>query len=161
MTALVARMSPLAACILWLLPAAAAAQPPGQQPRLELSISPTIITFPAADPDTTPQVASAPITVTYRVRQAEGQAWQLTVLASGDLISGGSTVDITNVTWVATPAPPFRNGTLNHTVAQVMATGVGNINPTATGSITFRLKNSWTYDTGTYTQTIVFTLALP
>jgi hypothetical protein len=82
-------------------------------------------------------------------------------LASGNLISASSTVDITNVTWVATPAPPFRTGTLNRTVAQVMASGIGNVNPTATGSVTFRLNNSWTYDSGTYTQTIVFTLSLP
>jgi hypothetical protein len=150
----------LAVCALILLPSAAAAQP-GQQPRLELSISPTIITFPPGDPDVVPQILSPPITVTYRIRQAQNQSWLLTVLASGNLISGSSTVDITNVTWVATPAPPFQNGTLNHTVAQVLASGVGNVNPTANGAVTFRLKNSWTYDTGTYTQTLVFTLSLP
>ena len=150
----------LAACVLILLPSLAAAQP-GQQPRLELSISPTVITFPPGDPDAVPQITSAPITITYRVRQAQAVSWELTVLASGNLVSGSSTVDITNVTWVATPAPPFRNGTLNQTVAQVVASGVGNVNPSATGSITFRLKNSWTYDTGTYTQTLVFTLTMP
>lgn len=151
----------LAANAAVLLPVNASAQPPGQLPRLELSVSPTIITFPSGDPDVLPQITSSPITVNYRVRQAAGQSWQLTVLASGNLISGASTVDITNVTWVATPAPPFQNGTLNHTVAQVMATGVGNVNPTSTGSVTFRLRNSWTYDTGTYTQTLVFTLTMP
>ena len=150
----------LTAGLLAFLPAMAAAQP-GQEPRLELSISPTVITFTPGDPDVVPQMMSAPITVTYRIRQAQGLNWQLTVLASGNLVSGPSTVDITNVTWVATPAPPFRNGTLNHTVAQVLAAGVGNVNPTATGSVTFLLKNSWTYDTGTYTQTVVFTLAIP
>lgn len=140
------------------LPFVAVAQPGA---RLELSISPTVITFPPADPDIEPMIPSVPITVSYRIRQAQGANWQLTVLASGNLMSGGSMVDITNVTWIATPAPPFRNGTLNHTVAQVLAAGVGNVTPTATGSITLRLKNSWTYDTGTYTQTIVFTLSSP
>ena len=153
------RRVPVATCVVWLLPAAVFAQ--GAQPRLELSISPTVITFPPSDPDSTPVIASVPITVSYRVRQAQGLNWQLTVLAGGNLVSGGSTVDISNVTWIASPAPPFRNGTLNHTVEQVVAAGVGNVNPTATGSITFRLKNSWTYDTGTYTQTVVFTLSLP
>jgi hypothetical protein len=139
-----------------LLPSAAAAQ------RLEVSVTPGVITFSPGDPDTVPLILSAPITLTYRIRQAAAQApWQLTVLASGDLMSGSSTVDISNVSWVATPAPPFRNGTLNETVAQVLATGVGNVNPAQTGSITFRLKNSWTYDTGTYTQTVVFTLSMP
>ena len=139
----------------------AMAQPPGQQPRLELSVSPTVITFAAGDPDLMPQITSPPVTVTYRIRQADNQPWLLTVLASGHLISGSATVDITNVTWVATPAPPFRSGTMNQTVAQVLASGVGNVNPTATGSITFRLNNSWTFDSGTYTQTIVFTLSQP
>ena len=136
------------------LPASAAAQ------RLELTITPSVINFPPADPDASPVILSAPITVTYRIRQSPGP-WQMTVLASGDLMSGSSTVDISNVSWVASPAPPFRDGTLNHTVAQIMATGEGNVNPTRHGSVTFRLKNSWTYDTGTYTQTIVFTLSTP
>ena len=135
---------------------------PAAAQRLELSVTPGVITFPPSDPDVVPLILSDPLTVTYRIRQLAGQAsWQLTVLASGDLMSGGSTVDITNVSWVATPAPPFRNGTLNTTVAQVLASGVGNENPAKNGSITFRLKNSWTYDTGTYTQTVVFTLSSP
>ena len=79
----------------------------------------------------------------------------------GDLISGLSTVDIANVNWIATPAPPFQNGTLSKTVAQRLAAGVGNLNPTATGQITFRLANSWNYTAGLYTQTIVFTLSAP
>ena len=139
---------------LLLAPAAASAQ------RLELSVSPGVISFAPVDPDSAPVLLSAPITLTYRIRQLNGP-WQLTVLASGDLMSGGSSVDISNVSWVATPAPPFQNGTLNQTVAQVLATGVGNVNPARTGSLTFRLKNSWTYDTGTYTQTVVFTLSTP
>ena len=139
-----------------LLPVPAAAQ------RLELTLSPGLITFPPSDPDTSPLLISAPMTISYRIRQLQGQTpWQLTVLASGDLMSGPSMVDISNVSWVATPAPPFRNGTLNKTVAQILATGTGNENPAKTGSITFRLKHSWTYDTGTYTQTVVFTLSTP
>jgi hypothetical protein len=50
---------------------------------------------------------------------------------------------------------------LSKTVAQRLAGGDGNINPTATGQIAFRLANSWTYTAGLYTQTIVFTLAAP
>ena len=76
--------------------------------------------------------------VTYRVRQ-NNRPWTLTVLAGGDLNSGSSTVDISNVTWVATPAPPFQNGTLSKTVAQTLASGTGNVNPAATGSVTFRV----------------------
>ena len=138
-----------------LMPAPAAAQ------RLDLSISPLTISFPLADPDTVPIVSSLTAQLTYRVRQNNNQPWTLTILAMGDLISGLSTVDIGSVSWIATPAPPFQNGTLSKTVAQRLAGGDGNINPTATGQIAFRLANSWTYTAGLYTQTIVFTLAAP
>ncbi|HEX5473682.1 MAG TPA: hypothetical protein VFX12_03385 [Vicinamibacterales bacterium] len=136
------------------LPALASAQ------KLDLSVSPAAITMPSADPDTTPIVTSAPVVVNVRVRQNKGP-WQLTVLASGDLIAGSSTVDISNVTWTATPAPPFQNGTLSKSVAVDMASGTGQQNPGLNGSVTFRLANSWTYSAGTYTQVIVFTLSAP
>lgn len=142
------------ALLLW--PARAAAQ------KLDLSVSPTSVTFASADPDTTPSILAPPIVVSVRVRQNQGNApWQLTVLANGNLISGSQTVDITNVTWTATPAPPYQNGTLSRTVAQRVAAGTGNVNPASDGSLTFRLANSWTYSAGTYTQTIVFTLSAP
>ena len=133
-----------------------------QSPRLELSVSRQYINFTLGDPDVEPVVSAAPIAVSYRIRGLQGKAtWQLTVLACGDLVSGPSTVDIFNVTWVATPAPPFRSGTLNRTVAQVVASGSGSENPTQVGSLIFRMNNSWTYDSGIYTQTIVFTLSTP
>ena len=147
----------LALAVFVLVPATAMAQ------KLELAIalSPAVITFPSSDPDTVPLVSAAPVQLTYRVRGNGNAPWSLTVLAAGDLLSGPSRVDISNVTWVATPAPPFQNGTLSKTVAQRVASGTGNINPDSIGSITFRLANSWTYDTGTYTQTILFTLTAP
>ena len=145
--------------------AASAVDPPpaaAQNPRLELSVSPQFVNFTLGDPDVTPVVAASPITVSYRLRNLQGKAtWLLTVLASGDLVSGPSTVDISNVTWVASPTPPFRNGTLNRMVAQVVASGSGSENPTQVGSLTFRMNNSWNYDSGIYTQTIVFTLSTP
>lgn len=129
---------------------------------LDLALSPRVITFPSSDPDAQPVVDAAPVTVTYRVRQNVASPWSLTVLAGGDLISGPSKVDISNVSWVATPAPPFQNGTLSKTIAQRVASGTGNVaNPNTTGLITFRLANSWTYSTGTYTQTVLFTLSAP
>ena len=128
--------------------------------RLDLSVNPGTITFAPADPDTVPIVSSAPVQLSYRVRQYQGP-WTITLLAGGDLISGSSTVDISNVTWVATPAPPFQSGTLSKTVAQPLASGTGMVNPTKQGQITFRLANSWNYNAGLYTQTIVFTLSTP
>ena len=135
--------------------------PPATAQRLDISISPQTISFPLADPDTVPIVTSVSAQLTFRVRQNSDQPWTMTVLAMGDLISGLSTVDISSVSWIATPAPPFQNGTLSKTVAQRLAGGIGNLNPTATGQIAFRLANSWNYTAGLYTQTIVFTLAAP
>jgi hypothetical protein len=129
--------------------------------RLDLAISPSVITLPTADPDTTPMLTSSPVQVNYRVRQNNKQAWLLTVVANGDLVSGPSTIDINAVSWTASPSPPFQNGTLSKTTAQTVATGTGNVASPSTGTLTFRLTNSWTYDAGIYTQTLVFTLSSP
>lgn len=143
-------------CILGcLLPADAAAQ------RLELTVTPTVITFPSSDPDTAPFVSSVPVQITYRVRQNTNAPWTMTLRALGDLISGPSSIDISSVTWIATPAPPFQNGTMSRIVAQRLASGTGNVQQAQQGQITFRLANAWTYDAGTYTQAIVFTLTAP
>lgn len=143
----------LLALVLVLLPSDAAAQ------RVDLTVTPVSINFPAQDPDSAPVLFSAPVQVRYRIRGNNGP-WTLSVLAEGDLISGGATVDISNISWVATPAPPFQNGTLSKTVAQTVASGVGTVG-NATGQVTFRLANLWTYTAGTYTQTVVFTLTVP
>jgi hypothetical protein len=132
----------------------------GTTPQLDLSISPASITFASADPDVNPSIAAAPVIISVRVRQNLGN-WTLTVLAGGDLIAGPATVDITNVSWTATPAPPYQSGTLSKTIAQRVASGTGNVNPAANGSVTFRLANSWLYSAGNYTQTLVFTLSAP
>lgn len=137
-----------------LLPIDAAAQ------RVDVTVTPVSINFSAQDPDTAPVLYSAPVQVRYRVRGNNGP-WTLSVLAEGDLISGGATVDISNISWVATPAPPFQNGTLSKTVAQTVASGTGNTQGNPTGQVIFRLANLWTYTAGTYTQTVVFTLTAP
>ena len=128
--------------------------------RLDLTVTPVTITFPNSDPDIVPIVSSPAVQISYRVRQYDGP-WTMTLLSNGDLISGSSTVDISNVTWVATPAPPFQNGTMSKTVAQRLASGTGTVNPAKLGQVTFRLANSWNYTAGLYTQTIIFTLSAP
>lgn len=128
---------------------------------LDLSVSPTIVTFPNSDPDTVP-IVTATMQVTYRIRQnTVNRPWTMTILANGHLVAGAATVDISNVSWVATPSPPFQSGVLSRTVAQRIASGMGNVASTSQGQITFRLTNSWNYDAGLYTQTIVLTLSAP
>lgn len=138
-----------------------AAAVPAAAQRLDLGITPASIVIPTGDPDSVPVVSSAPAIVEYRVRQNDGNPWVLTVLASGDLVSGAATIAISEVTWVATPSPPFRNGTLSSSVAQTVASGTGSVPRPTSGSITFRLTNSWTHDAGIYTQSLVFTLSAP
>lgn len=148
-------LSVMGALMILLLPSAASAQ------RLELTLVSRVITFTESDPDVVPVIAAAPLQVQYRIRQNNNVPWTLTVRANGDLIAGTATVDISNVSWVATPAPPFQNGTLSRTVEQTLASGDGNVNPARTGSVIFRLANSWTYSAGNYTQTVLFTLSAP
>ena len=157
----VARCTVFVAALATFLPQGARAQGRGgTSPQLDLSITPASITFASADPDVSPSIAAAPVVVSVRVRQNAGN-WTLTVLAGGDLIAGPATVDISNVSWTATPAPPYQSGTLSKTVAQQVASGTGNVNPPQNGSVTFRLANSWLYSAGNYTQTLVFTLSAP
>lgn len=135
---------------------------PASAQRVDLSLSSTSISFPSADPDTTPSIAAPVMQVTYRVRQNAYDAdWQLTVLASGDLSSGIATIPVSNVTWTATPAPPFQSGTMSATLAQRVASGVGNANPSRTAYVSFFLANSWSYDVGTYSAIFTFTLTAP
>jgi hypothetical protein len=143
--------------VLWCLahPVIAGAQ------QLNLTISPLVVTFPTTDPDTAPVLNAPPVSVQYRVRGNGSRPWLLTVQASGDLVSIQSRIPAAAVSWVATPSPPFLAGTMSSTQAQTVASGNGNVNPLSTGTLTFRLTNSWTYDTGTYLQTLTFTLSTP
>ena len=147
---------------LWLATLAGAACPSlAFAQRLDLSGSPTTIVFGTADPDTVPIITSAPVQESYRIRQNNFNPWILSVLAGGDLVAGSATVDISNISWVATPSPPFQSGVMSKTVAQRVASGTGNVANTSQGQITFRLANSWNYTAGLYTQTVVFTLTAP
>ena len=134
---------------------------PAATQRVNMNLQANTITFQSADPDTTPVITAQSILLRYRVQQNTGGSWHLTVLAAGDLISGPVSIDISNVSWTAAPNPPFQAGTLSKTVEQTVASGFGNVNPQQTGTLVFRLVNSWSYSVGTYTQSFVFTLSAP
>ena len=128
---------------------------------LLLTITPATISFASADPDTTPSIAAPAITVRYHVRNNDTGSWQISLLATSDLTAGTATIGINNVTWTASPTPPFQPGTLSSTVAQTLASGTGNVQNTTIGTVVFRLANSWTYNVGTYSTSVVFTLTAP
>ena len=119
-----------------------------------LTLSATSVTFPVADPDTTASIAAPPLGVTIRTNR---NSWQLTVIAGGDLTSGASTIPISNISWTASPTPPFQDGVMSRTVAQLVASGNAPVNPAQTATVIYYLVNSWTYDVGTYTATITYT----
>jgi hypothetical protein len=128
--------------------------------RAELTLSPTTISFPDASPTTSPTIAAnSTVSVTAKVRTGSASSPTLTVLANGDLASGAQTIAISNVTWTASGAP-FIGGTMNKTTAQSAASfsqGSGSY----AGSYAYSLVNSWSYDTGSYTQTATYTLTAP
>ena len=130
------------------------AGPARAQGMMSLTLSTGSVTFPTADPDTSPTVVAPPLGVTLYVRRPP---WQLTVIASGDLTSGSSVIPISNISWSATPMPPCQGGVMSSTVAQMVAADTGLSDLTAT--VIYTLVNSWTYATGTYSVTITYTLS--
>jgi hypothetical protein len=46
-------------------------------------------------------------------------------------------------------------------VAQTLASGTGNVKNPLDGTVIFRLANSWTYNVGSYSTSVVFTLTAP
>ncbi len=122
--------------------------------RLEVTVTPSSFSYPSADPDTTPVVTAPPLSVDIHV--TGNRSWALTIQGT-DLTSGVHAIPAGNVTWTAT-APLNGTGALR-TTPQTLATGSGNQN--STSSITFSLQNLWTYNVGTYTQTITFTISSP
>lgn len=120
--------------------------------------NPSSITFNDADPDLQPLLSSTPNSVSLDIKISgnPGSPWKLTHLAAGDL---SPSIPISNISWTVTPQPPFVNGSMNKTVAQTAAQGVGNVNQT--GTFTFRITNLWTYNTGNFSVVTTFTLSAP
>lgn len=83
----------------------------------------------------------------------------LTVLASGPLTSGSDTIAIGTLTWAASGTGFTATGANNSTTAQTLGQWSGSGNPS--GSHTLSLPNLWTYNTGTYTVTLNYTLTAP
>jgi len=147
---------------------------------MTLSVTATL-TFPSANPSTTPVVSgSAPVTATIFIVNPQREAITLTVQANGpNLTSGaGDTIAVGNVTWNCTSAtwvhsiPPRNQATWNAelgpkaltTTAATVITGNDGRATTTTDTVTgtvvhsFTFQNSWLYSTGSYTQTITWTV---
>jgi hypothetical protein len=117
------------------------------------------VNFPDADPDAVPSIGPQPVTVGVRVLGTPGSPWTLSVIADSDLVSGGSVIPISNVSWTASPSPMFSGGVLSTLTPVLCGSGVSHTIVNATFS--FRFVNSWTWTPGVYSSTATFTLAAP
>ena len=127
--------------------------------RANLTLAPTTINFPDADPDLVASVpADVTVNVASNVRVASGSPVNLTCLANGDLVSGADAIAISNVSWVAGGAG-YVGGTLSDAAAQTVGSWTGS--GARAGTMDFSLVNSWAYAVGNYTQTVDFTLDAP
>jgi len=126
----------------------------------KLSVSAATLTFPNADPDTTPSIAATEgaVTVTAKAKTSTGSTVTLTLLSGADLTSGTDTIAISNMTWTVSGAG-FVAGTMNKTTAQTVASWTNSGN--RTGTQTFALANSWSYPTGSFSATATYTLTAP
>ncbi len=126
--------------------------------RARLAFSSNAITFADADPVATPVMTATALTIDVRARTSNAANVTLTVLASGDLVSGSDSIGIGNLTWVAGGAG-FQPGSSNSTTAQTVGSWTGSGSPS--GTQTYSLPNSWAYNTGNYAVSLVYTLTAP
>ncbi len=133
----------------------------------ELTLGASVIDFPATNPSTTSIPGSATTSVSANVRTGSGSTATLYALAGGDLVSGGDSIGIANVTSTYTASTGsgfFITGTAipmsKTTPGATIATGT-NASGSYTGTFTWALANSWSYANGNYTATITYTLTAP
>ena len=126
----------------------------------KLTLGTAVINFTDADPDTTASIPATenPVNVTAKVKTGSASTATLTVLAAGDLTSGGDTIAISNVSWTAT-GTGFTAGTMSKATAQSAGSWTGSGN--RTGTFSYVLANSWSYATGSYTANATYTLTAP
>jgi hypothetical protein len=132
----------------------------GISARAKLTFGSSAISFPSANPDSVPSIPANvnPISVTSSARTGSSQTANLTCLASGDLISGTSTIAVSNITWTAT-GTGYLPGAMNRITAQ----GAGSWNGPGQriGTFSYFFVNSWSYTIGNYSASINYTLTVP
>ena len=125
----------------------------------KLTVGSATLTFPDADPDTTPSIAATEGAITVRAQGKTSAAGNITLVvkSGGNLISGGDSILINNLTWTVTGAG-YSAGTMGTTDQSLGSwTGSGNY----AGTQTYALANSWSYVTGNYGATLTYTLTAP
>jgi hypothetical protein len=128
-------------------------------PQVRLTLSGTALTFPDSDADAVPWIPAAegPLTITAKARNTGMNQVVLSVQASDDLRSGLNAIGISALRWSASGVG-YVSGTMG-TDAQTM--GAWSMSGRYAGVVTFALANAWTYPTGHYGTTLVYTLSAP
>ena len=143
--------------------------PPAHGQNLRLRVTPTSISFPDANPTTTPLIpANTSVLVDLRVRGGPpSSTWSVQALAGGDLTSGPDSIAISNITWTSTQTGRCRGsctclaGTTNKTVQQLMISGQGRTGNSFSCTQNYSLANSWSYNPGSYMQVMTITASSP
>jgi hypothetical protein len=127
--------------------------------KAKLTLGVAAINFADSDPDSVPSIGASenPVSVTVKAHSGSSQTVTLTVQASGDLESGVDSIPIAKVTWTASGSG-FVAGTMN-TLAQPAGSWTGS--GQRSGTFSYFLANDWNYQTGSYTQSVVYTLSAP
>ena len=129
-----------------------------------LYIGTAAINFPAANPDVVGSIPATenPVSVSARAQTGVLETVTLTCKADGANLfdsADGDVIAITNVTWTVASGPEFSAGTMTDAAEVAVASWTGPARKD--GSLNFFLANSWDYATGSYTQTVVYTLTAP
>ena len=140
---------------------------------LNLQIHQPVISFPDANPTTTPVIAATdPVLVRVVAKNGSGvpdstTPWSVSAFAGGNLMSGADAIAISNVTWTAVQVGfclggcTCLAGTASDLVPQLMILGQGNTDLTLGCLYSFSLANDWSYNPGSYSQTMTVTASSP
>jgi hypothetical protein len=128
----------------------------------KLELDSMMITFDVGSlsPDDTPKINSTPgqVMISCKARTGANSNVNLTILASGDLLSGPDRISVNNISWSAAGSG-FTGGMLNKTSPQSVGNWIGS--GARTGAVSFDLINRWEYAKGEYGTTALFTLTVP
>jgi hypothetical protein len=126
--------------------------------KAKLTLGSATVSFADANPDVTPLLSATALSVDVKARTSTSGSVTLTVLAADDLSTGTDTIGIANLTWTAT-GTNFAPGTMSKTTAVSVGSWTGP--GTQSGTQTYKLVNSWSYVTGSYSASITYTLTAP
>jgi hypothetical protein len=128
--------------------------------RATLALGTATVSFADADPDTTPIMTAPSFTVDVKGRTSGGSTVTLTVLADHDLTNAANeTIGIDNLKWTVGGNPGFAAGTMSASTAQ--SVGSWNNSGSHSDNVTLTMANSWSYNVGSYTATLTYTLTAP